>query len=123
MNCATKRLLGVLVELARRADLLDGAVAQHDDLVGQRHRLDLVVGHVDHGVAEPLVQGGDFDAHMDAQLGVEVGERLVEQKHVGLADDGAADGDTLALPAGQFAREAVEQGVELQGGGRRIRRA
>ena len=39
------------------ADLLDDAAAQDDDLVGQRHRLDLIVGDVDHGgIAELAVQ-------------------------------------------------------------------
>ena len=47
---------GVVVEVERRADLLDAAGAQHDDPVGQRHRLDLVVRDVDHRGAELLVQ-------------------------------------------------------------------
>jgi hypothetical protein len=37
----------------------------------------------------------------DAQLGIEVGQRLVEQEDLGLAHDGAADGDALALAAGK----------------------
>ena len=52
MKPATKRLAGSVVELERRADLLDAPGAQHDDAVGQRHRLDLVVGDVDHRAAE-----------------------------------------------------------------------
>ncbi len=98
-----------LVEFHRRADLLDDAGAQHDDAVGERHRLDLVVGHVDHGdVAHALVQLGDLDAHRDAQRGVEVGQRLVEQEDLGIAHDGAADGDALALAAGKLLGQAVE---------------
>ena len=31
-----------------------------------------------------------------------------------MADDRAADGDTLPLPARQFARETIEQFAELQ---------
>ena len=50
----------------------------------------------------------------DAELGVEVGERLVEEEDLGLADDGAADGDALALAAGELRRLAVEERVELQ---------
>ena len=41
-----------IVDLGRRADLFDHAVAQHDDAVGQRHRLGLVVRDIDHGGAE-----------------------------------------------------------------------
>ena len=51
------------IEFHRRADLLDDAVLEHHDAVGQRHRLDLVVGDVDHGgVLELLVQPGDLHA-------------------------------------------------------------
>ena len=46
-------VLRVVVELLRRADLLDAAVVHHHHAVGQRHRLDLVVGDVDRGGAGP----------------------------------------------------------------------
>ena len=51
---------------------------------------------------------------MDAQLRVEIGQRFVEQEDIRIADDGAADGDALALAAGELARIAVQQGLELQ---------
>ena len=57
------------------------------------------MGDVDDRVAERLVQLGDLDAGLDAQLGIEIGERLVEQEDVRIAHDGAADGDALALAA------------------------
>jgi hypothetical protein len=47
------------------------------------------------------VQLGDLHAHLDAQLGVQVGQRLVEQEHRRLAHDGAAHGHALALTAGE----------------------
>jgi hypothetical protein len=37
----------VVVDLGRRAELLDLAIAHHGDLGRQRHRLDLVVGDID----------------------------------------------------------------------------
>ncbi len=46
--------------------------------------------------------------------GVEVRQRLVEEEHLGLAHDGAADGDALALTTGELAGFAVEQLFELQ---------
>ena len=63
-------------------------------------------------VFEPLVQLLDLGAHGDAQLGVEVRQRLVEQEHLRVAHDGAAHGDALALAARELARIAVEQRVE-----------
>ena len=49
-----------------------------------------------------------------AERRVEVGQRLVEQEHLRVAHDGAADGDALALAAGELRRLAVEQLLELQ---------
>ena len=45
-----------IVDLLRRPELLDDAVVHHRDLVGHRHRLELVVGDVDRRGAEPIVQ-------------------------------------------------------------------
>jgi hypothetical protein len=61
-----------------------------------------------------LVQLGDLDAHLHAQRGVEVGQRLVEQEDLGIAHDGAADGDALALAAGQLPWACARAGVDLQ---------
>src|SRR3712207_5966806 len=42
------------IYLVRASDLLDLLILEHHDAVGQGHRLDLVVGHVDHGgLAQP----------------------------------------------------------------------
>ena len=67
---------------------------QHHHAVGQGHGLNLVVGDVDHGRLQPLVQGRELVPHADAQGGVQIGQRFVEQKDLGLTHDGAADGDT-----------------------------
>ena len=114
MKPATNRLSGRAVELERRADLLDLAGVQHHDLVGHGHRLDLVVGDVDRGGAEAVLQPRDLQPHVDAQRRVEIGERLVEEERLRLAHDGAADGDALALAAGERARPAVEIGREVE---------
>ena len=45
-----------LVDLARRAELLDHALVHDRDRVGHRHRLDLVVRDVHRRRAQPLVQ-------------------------------------------------------------------
>ena len=56
-----------------------------------------------------MVQFADLQPHRAAQGGVEVGQRLVEQEGRGLAHDGAADGDALALAARQLAGATVEK--------------
>ena len=86
----------------------------HRDAVGQRQRLDLVVGDVDHGRAELHVQLLDLDPELGAELGVEVGERLVEQEDIDVAHQRPADRDALALAAGQFRRPALEERLDLQ---------
>ena len=94
--------------------LLDHAVAQQHDAVGKRHRLDLIMRDIDHGRGDLLVEALDLAAHLVAQLGVEVGERLVEQEDARIAHDGAPDGDALALAAGELARIALEQRHDAQ---------
>ena len=56
----------------------------------------------------------DLGAHLDAQLGVEVRQRLVEQEHLRVADDGSAHRDTLALAAGQLPRKPLQIRAETE---------
>src|SRR5690606_30651562 len=44
-----KEIGGLVIKLERGADLLDDAGIEHHDLVGQRHGLHLIMGHIDHG--------------------------------------------------------------------------
>ena len=90
-------------EVLRRVDLLQHAVAHDGHPLAERHRLDLVVRHVDGRDPEPLVQPRELGAHRDAQLGVEVRQRLVHQERLRLAHDRAAHRHALALAARQRA--------------------
>ena len=84
----------------------------HDhDAVGQRHRFFLIVRDVERGDAEPLLQRAEFVAHLRAQPGVEIGQRLVEQQHFRLEHQRARNRDALLLAAGQARRRAV--GIRL----------
>ena len=112
---AGDELVGRLaVELERLADLLHAAVLHHHHAVAEGHRLDLVVGDVDRGGLELLVQALELDAHLHAQLGVQVGQRLVEQEHLRMAHDRAPDRDALALAAGELPRLALEQRLDAE---------
>ena len=108
-----------VVDHLRLVELLDRALVHDGDARGERHRLDLVVGDVDRGLADPLVQLLDLGAHLDAELGVEIGERLVEQEELGIAHERAAHRDALALAAGELAGLAVQERLDLQQRGRR----
>ena len=67
----------------------------------------LIVRDVDRGDADAVLNLADGVAHLDAQLRVEVGERLVHQQHVRLDDDGAGERDALLLTAGKALGQAV----------------
>ena len=103
-----------VIQFERGADLLDRAVAQHHHAIGQRHRLDLIVSDVDRGCAELAVQLGDLDPGLAAQRGVEIGQWLVEQEHLGRAHNRPPDRNPLALAARQLCRPALQVGPEVE---------
>ena len=74
----------------------------------------LIFGHR----VNKMVQLGDLGAHLHAELGVQVGQRFVHQEDLRLADDGAAQGDALALAAGERLRLTGEQVLDVQDLGR-----
>ena len=51
-----------------------------------------------------MLQPDQFAAHLLAQLGVEIRERLVEQHDLGLVGDRAGERDALTLTAGKIRR-------------------
>ncbi|EWS65443.1 hypothetical protein Y695_01300 [Hydrogenophaga sp. T4] len=105
------------VDLFGGAKLFHPAGVHHDHALRQRHGFDLVVGHEQRGDAEFAVQFLDLQPGLGAQLGVEVGQRFVEQEDLGLAHDGAAHGHALALTTREFARLARQQVTEFEDAG------
>jgi hypothetical protein len=106
-----------LVQLLRGADLLDDAGAHDRDPVAEGHGLGLVVGDVDGGGAELVLEPGHGRPHLHPQLGVQVGERLVHEEGLGAADDGPAHGHALALAAGAVSRAALTASRAARRGG------
>ena len=87
----------------------------HDhDPVGQGHRLDLVVGHVNRRRRDLLMHLFDLGAHLHPQFGVEIGQRLVEQEDLGVAHDRPAHRHALTLPAGKRLWPAIEQRGDVE---------
>jgi len=58
------------------------------------------------------VQAANLEAHLLAQVGVEVAERLVEQQRLGLDHQGARQRHALLLAAGKLPRIAVGQRLQ-----------
>ena len=112
MKPATNSLAGPLVDLDRRAELLDAAVVEHGEAVAHRQRLLLVVGDEDEGDPDLALDPLELELHLLAQLEVERAERLVEQQHLRLVDDRARQRDPLALAAGELERLAVAEAGE-----------
>src|SRR5690606_13184747 len=92
-------------KLFGRAHLADGAVAHHYDAVRKRQRLLLVVCDIYGRGADQIVDAADFRAHLETQLRVEIGERLVHQHQPRLDDDSTRNGDTLLLAARELTRQ------------------
>ena len=69
-----------MVELARGGALLQRPILEDRHAIAHGHGLDLVVGDVHRRHAEPVLKLDDLGARLHAQLGVEVGERLVHQE-------------------------------------------
>ena len=59
---------------------------------------------------------------IDPERRIQIGQRLVEEEDAGLAHDGPADGDPLALAAGELAGLAVQQRRQMQDLGAVLRR-
>ena len=114
MNPPTNRLTGLVVEVLRRADLLELALAHDGDPVPHGHGLDLVVRHVDRRRPQVGLEAADLGAHLHAELRVQVRERLVHEERLRVAHDRSAHGHALPLAAGERARLAVEKRLEAE---------
>src|SRR5699024_1895860 len=78
-----KQVAGEVVEHLGSIVLLDDAVLHNHNAVTHGHGLGLVVGDIDEGGLQALVQAADFGTHGGAELGVQVGQGLVQQEHGG----------------------------------------
>ena len=76
-------------------------------MVGHGERLALIVGDVDEGDADALLDGSQLRPHMLAQLEIERGERFVEQQHMRLGTERPRHRDTLLLAARKLMRELL----------------
>jgi len=102
-----------LVYFGRSADLLDPAVRQDGNAVRQGQSLGLVVRNVDRGLAKPALQIAQLLAHLNPQLEVEVGQRLVEHQDARFEHQRAGDRHTLLLTRGKLRRKSGRHPDEI----------
>ena len=103
----------LVIDALGRADLQDLAAMHDHDAVREGHGLALVVGHIDRGDSEALLQSAELVAGLQAQARVEIGQGLVEQQHARLEDQRAGDGHPLLLATGEGGRRPVRIGLHL----------
>ena len=96
-----ERIDRLIIDICRRADLLDVTTVHDHDGVRHGQRLLLVMGDVNKGDAGGLLDALELDLHLLAQLEVQRAERLVEQQHARLHDQSARNGNALLLAARQ----------------------
>ena len=113
MKSATKRLVGIFVDLVGVPTWRITPLVHDGDAARQRHRLFLVVGDDDEGDAGALLDVHQLELRVLAQLLVEGAERLVQQQQLGLLGQGAGQRHALALAARELVRLAAGQLREL----------
>ena len=123
MNVATKVSAGSSYTSTGGPIWRTAPVGEHGDPVAQAHRLHLVVGDVDGRGADLLLEPLQLVAGAGPQLRVQVGQWLVEQEHVRLADQRPGQRHPLPLAAGQLPRLAVQQVADAEQLGRPARLA
>lgn len=106
-NSATNGVAGRSYNSAGAAHCSSLPAVQDGDPVGHRQRLHLVVGDEHGGDAEGQLEPADLLAQVRPHLGVQRGERLVEQEHARAQCQGAGERDALLLAAGHLVRVAV----------------
>ena len=75
------------------------------------------MGDVDKGRAGVDVQPLELRAHLQPQLGVQIGQRLVHEEHRGLGGQGAGDSHPLLLSAGELGGITVHEHADFDDAG------
>src|SRR5215212_9897376 len=102
-----------LVERGRVSYLLDLALVHHRNPVAHGERLFLVVGDVDEGYTDLVLQVLEVELHLFPELEVEGPEWLVEEQHLGPVDERPGECDPLLLAAREHVRLALLETGEL----------
>src|SRR5690606_35494253 len=102
-----------VIDLVRRTDLFDIALAHDHEAVGELERLLLVMGDEHGRVAGGIVDLTQPSAQVTAHLGIERAEGLVEQQYARFDGERPRQGDALALAAGELVRIAVAKPRQL----------
>src|SRR6266446_10073518 len=92
---------GIVIDFGGSAELAHHALVENHDAVAHGHGFDLIVRDVDGGGTDAAMKTLELLSRGSAELGVEVGEGLVEKKDGRFTHDGAGQSDPLPLTAGK----------------------
>ena len=94
-----KDIIWSSIKFVAAANLLDDTLIHDKDAVSQGHCFHLVMCHIDSRGFEFGMEFAQFNAHPGTQLGIQVGQGLIEHEDLRLADNGAPERNSLALTA------------------------
>src|SRR5713226_7690218 len=92
----------IVINLLGMVELLNLAFGHDGYAVGDGKGFFLVVSDVDGGHLELLLNAADLVTQRDAHLGIQGGERLVEQEHFGFDGQCASQSNALLLASGEL---------------------
>ena len=93
---------GSLVNIFRRANLLDAASVEDGNAIGHGERFDLIVSDEKAGNPELALDVADLAAQFLAQLGVQIGEWLIQEQDRRFDDQCPCQRYPLLLAAGEL---------------------
>ena len=92
----------------------DAAFGEHDEIRGDAIGLFHIVGDEKRGAAKSGERVDQLTLDLAAQMRVERGKRLVEQKGLRFDGEGAHESDALLFAAGEFAWRAIFEAREMR---------
>lgn len=102
-------VLRMPIQPFRAVELLEDAVMQHGNLVGDAEGLGLVVGDEDGGDRKFLQDTADLAGEVVSQGSVKGAERFVEEQQLRLGGEAPGQGHPLPLATGKFIDTAITE--------------
>ncbi|OQA43860.1 MAG: hypothetical protein BWY50_00717 [Spirochaetes bacterium ADurb.Bin315] len=99
--------LRIAVDLERRPDLFDPTLVHDHDSIRHRQSLRLIVGDIEAGDAEILLNLANLGPHVDSQLRIKVGKGFIHQQEAWLHNDHPSQRDALLLSPAQLIGESM----------------
>ncbi len=103
-----------IMDDAGRRKLHQPAPMEDSELLAEAQSLALVMGHMNHSRAEPLVELYELSPERCAERVIEIRERLVQEQDGGFSGYRAAQRNPLPLAAGKLGGAAVQQLVDAE---------